>query len=220
VTRAAWARRCAAGIAALPACAAAHSPIAGIGHFYSGAAHPFVSPAHLIALLTLGLWVGQRLRIDADPNAIVGFALALLLGLALHRVAGDPDTGVGLLGASAVAGVALAAAWDAPRWLLLLQAVGVGLGLGLASGPDGADGTTRWVSLSGTWFGAMLAFAYLVLIGKLSARHAVARIALRVVGSWLAAAALLVLALSLAPQRAPARADGPSAGDAPAYRSA
>ena len=93
--------------------ALAHSPIKGIGNFYNGALHPFVSPAHLIALLALGLWLGQR-GLDGAKRPLIALALALACGLAAHRVLGDPDTDRVLLVLAAATGLCVAAAFAAP----------------------------------------------------------------------------------------------------------
>jgi hypothetical protein len=191
-------------MAAAPA--AAHSPIAGIGIFYSGALHPFISPAHLIALLALGLAIGQRgQRRDGDLSLIqpplLTLIAALMLGLALHGAAGDPDTDRALLGLAAATGLGVAAAWQVPRAVLLVLSVAVGLAVALASAPTGVQGRTLWASLAGTGVAAAGVTGYAAVMVTV-ARRAWLHIAVRVLGSWFAAAALLVLALSFAAKRA------------------
>lgn len=73
--------------------------------------------------------------------------------------------------------------------------------MAVASGPAQLDGAARWTQLLGTLVGALLACTYVVVMVA-AARQAWLRIAVRVVGSWFAAAALLVLALSIAAPRA------------------
>lgn len=60
----------------------AHSPIRGVGTFYAGFLHPLLIPAHLLALVALGLWLAQQ-QPGGRRVAIAGFALALLPALAL-----------------------------------------------------------------------------------------------------------------------------------------
>jgi urease accessory protein len=182
---------------ALPA--HAHSPIDGIGNFYNGALHPFVSPAHLIALLALGLWLGQHGLANAK-RPLLAFVMSLALGLCLHRIAGDPDTDRGLLVLAALTGLAVAAAHAAPAATAMIFSVAVGLAVGLASGPANLQGTPRGVALAGTFFGASLASAYVMAMVTLAQRPWM-QIAVRVFGSWLAASSLLVLALSFAALR-------------------
>lgn len=193
--------------AALLACALllaqsahAHSPIEGIGDFYNGALHPFISPAHLIALLALGLWLGQQ-GLARAKRPLLAFVLALGLGLCLHRIAGDPDTDRGLLVLAAATGLAVAVARAVPAAPAMVFGAAVGLAVGLASGPATLQGTPRGVSLAGTFVGASLASAYVMAMVTLAQRPWM-QIAVRVFGSWLAAASLLVLALSFAARRA------------------
>ena len=189
--------------AALALCAApalAHSPIKGIGNFYNGALHPFVSPAHLITLLALGLWLGQR-GLQGAKRPLIALVLALACGLAAHRIAGDPDTDRVLLLLAASMGLAVAAAFAAPASVAMAFAAVAGLAVGVASGPQDVDGAARWALLAGTLLGATFATGYAAAMVTL-VRQAWLRIAVRVMGSWLAAAALLVLALSFAAKRA------------------
>ncbi len=184
--------------------AGAHSPIQGIGNFYNGALHPIVSAPHLLALLALGLMVGQEVqraaegdrgrRVEAPFIALLG---ALALGLAGHRLAGDPDTDLVLLALAVGLGLSVAAAWAPPRGLLLAVTAATGLAVAVASGPSQLEGAARWTHLVGVLGVVMLVCAYVAVLVA-AARLAWLRIAVRVVGSWLAAAALLVLALSFA----------------------
>lgn len=190
----------AAGAAALPAWA--HSPIPGVGNFYSGALHPFISPALLIALLALGLLLGQfaRGRLAHARRPLIGYALAMLVGLSLHAWAGEPDTDRLLLLFGAAAGVAVAAAWRLPAAFNTSLAVVIGLAVGVASGPTGVDGRSYALMLVGTAVGSIFLPSWVAIVTS-AFEPAWARIAVRVVGSWLAAAALLVLSLSFAPAR-------------------
>jgi hydrogenase/urease accessory protein HupE len=184
-------------LAAAPA--AAHAPIPGIGNFYNGALHPFVSPAHAIALVALGLWLGQHgLAVAKQP--LVALAIGLVAGLGLHRVTGEPDTDRVLLGLAAFSGLAVAAQRLAPKWLLAGIAAGIGLAVGVASGFAEAGETEPWSALAGAFTGAVLAAGYTAAMVTL-AQRAWLRVAVRVIGSWCAAAAVLVLALSLAVHR-------------------
>jgi urease accessory protein len=199
-------RAAALALAMAAGSAAAHSPIAGIGIFYSGAAHPFISPTHLIALLALGLAVGQRAQGRGDfaplraPLAVLGLALATGLLLAAIGVLGDPDTDRALLMLAAATALAVVIARPLPTTALCALAIAVALAAMLASAPSGVDATARRVSLAGTALAALAVVVYVgVMVGV--AQRAWLKIAVRVAGSWIAAAALLVLALSFAPPR-------------------
>lgn len=192
----------AAAAAAAPAAAWAHGAIAGAGAFYSGAVHPFASPAHLIALLALGLAIGQRAEHEVERTGIplAALAAALAVGLALHAVAGDPDTDRVLLAGAAAIGLAVSAAWRWPSLWLAVLAASVGAAVGLASGPSGVQGGARVTMLAGTGLAAFAVTAYTAVMAA-TIRQPWLRIAVRVFGSWFAAAALLVLALGLVAAR-------------------
>jgi hydrogenase/urease accessory protein HupE len=192
----------AAVAAAVPGAAWAHGAIAGASAFYSGAVHPFVSPAHLIALLTLGLAIGQRAEHEVERTGVplAAFAMALAVGLALHALAGDPDTDRVLLAGAAVIGLAVAAAWRWPSPWLAVLAAAVGVAVGLASGPSGVDRGAHVTMLAGTGLAAFAVTAYAAVMVA-TIRQPWLKIAVRVLGSWFAAAALLVLALGFAASR-------------------
>jgi hydrogenase/urease accessory protein HupE len=202
----------AALLAVVAAPAAAHSPIEGIGIFYSGALHPLVTPPHLIALLALGLLLGQAgQRATGDDDAPLAALAAPLAALGVALVAGvlraglhpaeEPDTDRVLLALAAATGLAVAAAWRAPQGVRLVVALAVGLATGLASAPTGVSDAERWTSLAGTAAASLMLAAYVAVMVAMARRPPWLAIAARVLGSWMAAAALLVLALSFAPVR-------------------
>jgi urease accessory protein len=192
---------------ALPA-AHAHSPVKGIGIFYSGALHPLTTPAHLLALLAFGLLLGQQAqRRRSELQALKAPLLALLAAFAAGiaqaglQAAEGPDTDRLLLVLAAAAGLAAAAARRVSPFLLVLGALACGLAVAVASAPSGVAAGARWASLAGTGAAALLLAAY-IAVSVSAAQRAWLQIAVRVVGAWFASAALLVLALSLAPGRA------------------
>lgn len=185
---------------ALPA--HAHSPVEGLNDFYAGALHPFASPAHLIALLALGLAIGRRAHgaMERAEAPLLALLAALPLGLATHRWAGDPNTDRALLFLAAGLGLTVAAQRALPRAALIALAVAAAFSVGWGSGPGNIDGPARWVILCGTGAAVLLLVTYVTIMTSVAERPWL-RVAVRVVGSWLAAAALLVLALSFAPAR-------------------
>ncbi len=185
--------------AALPLPAHAHDVIPGIGAFGNGALHPLATPAQLMALLALGLLVGQHRPAStaAATAALLALMVALMVCLPMHRVAGDPDTERLLLGLAFVLGAATAAARSLPAPLLALLAAATGAAVALGSGPEGVDGQDRWLMLAGSGLASWLASSTLATLVGL-ARPPWLGIAVRVLGSWIAAAALLVLALAAA----------------------
>ncbi|MEF7613252.1 HupE/UreJ family protein [Aquincola sp. MAHUQ-54] len=179
---------------ALPAAAWAHGEIKGIGAFYSGLLHPFVSPSHLIALLALGLLFGQR-GVPASRHAMAALMAALAAGLGFSGRAGGLEPELPLLALAALLGGTVVAARQWPALALGLLSLLVGLAVGLGSAPDGMGGSQRWSALLGTMIGASLCTACVAGLVH-GARRPWARIGVRVVGSWLTASAILVLTLT------------------------
>jgi hypothetical protein len=161
----------------------------------SGFLNPFVVPAHLIALLGLGLMIGQQLHRRATLTA---FALGLTAGLiALAVAVGETSAGMVILGCAAAAGLAAATEWPMPGLLGAPLALIVGIVIGLDSPPQAASIQAANAALAGT---GVAAFATVGLIAAVTARlrQEWLRIGTRVLGSWIAASAILVLALRLA----------------------
>jgi urease accessory protein len=179
--------------------AAAHSPVKGIGIFYNGMLHPYLSPGHLLVLLALGLMIGQHAPHSsryALPTFVVAFlaSSALLWWLPLTPL---PENI--LLVVSLLAGLMVAASMAPGIVLPILLAMIAGIVLGLNSSPEGVPPGQTGVALAGTVVGAFLGILY---AGGLSAWlnrfPSWQAIAVRVLGSWTSACALLVLVLEYA----------------------
>lgn len=200
-------------LALVPTAAQAHSPIAGIGSFYSGVLHPFVGPAQLMCIVCLGLLLGQR-GLTANGRAAAGWVIGTALGVLAGVAAAAPDTDRWLLGFTFAIGAAVATMRQLPEWMLVAVATSAGLALGLGSSPDGLAGNAKWASLAGTWIGAAIGMLWVASIVDAASRPWM-RIGVRVLASWLVAAAMLVLALSfIGAQRA-----NPRTSIAPGLRS-
>jgi urease accessory protein len=177
--------------------AAAHTPIEGLGGFYGGLLHPVLTPTHGLALLGLGLLIGQQ---PAGKRLIpqMLFALALAAGLlALALAVGETAAGAVLLAAVAISGALVAAAFRLPIWVLGPLAVAIGGAIGLDSPPEVISFQAAIVMLIGTGLGAAIALG-LVVEGAARMARDWQQIGVRVLGSWTAASALLAIAVRLA----------------------
>ncbi len=179
----------------LPGVAAAHSPIKGLDNFYAGLLHPVFVPAHLLPILVLGILFGQRGPRSIQP-AIIAFLVATLVGLALTALAPAYDVQLPLLIAAAATGVLVALDRDLPLALFALLAVGLGLLIGLDSAQPELSGRARLAALLGTGIAVYLLLLYAMVFADWFGKRNWQRIGLRVLGSWAAASALLVLSLS------------------------
>lgn len=186
-----------AGIAAVLAftgTASAHSPLPGVGAFYNGMLHPLIVPSHALAAVAVGLICGQHAP-RVSRTALPAFAAGLALGLLAPPLLAPATAATVLIALAAASGGAVAL--GAPlRLLLTVLAALAGLALGIDTRADAGAAPLPLPEAAGIFLGAVLA---VVIVGGMAARltRGWQRIGLRALGSWIAAAAMLVLALSL-----------------------
>ena len=165
--------------------------------FGSGLVHPLITPAHLLLLIGLGLWLGQRppLRVRAAmyyfaPLSAVGLLLTTQLSLA-------PAWQVLLPGMALCVAVLVASSRPALAWMQATLAAVAGMALGLDSGVDaGAPGSAVAVTLLGTWIALNVLLVNLAHYTSLLPQRKWASIGVRIAGSWIAAICVLVLAFA------------------------
>lgn len=181
-----------------PEHAFAHSTMAGSDGFYAGVLHPLVVPAHLMALVATGLWIGQH---DSERigNPLLAFAVLFTIGSAVGLFHPWDDASLLLLLLALIIGLLVAAERSLPFYLAMPLAGLVAWSVGIDSAPDGAGTlTVRLIALLGTFIGAHLLVLNLVALVS-SNMKAWADIAFRIAGSWIAASAILVLAFEFKP---------------------
>lgn len=183
--------------------ALAHDPIGiagryhGLGDFLSGVLHPFFVTAQALALAGLGLFVGRQ-SANVRRLLLPAFALSLLAGsLAIASGTGETASTLVLLGSAVVTGVVVAAAWPALNPLGAIALVITGAALALDSPPQAVTIPSAVVVQLGAGLGAL---AIVTGIAWLTAepRRRWQQIGVRVAGSWIAASAILALAVRLA----------------------
>lgn len=186
----------AGALGVLPVTAHAHSPIEGMNEFYNGVLHPLLVPAHILLILATGLFLGQRGPRE-NRLALPAFFLAGAAGLALAGSGAAPETVRGLLLAGTMAiGLLTAVGRRAPLPLYPAAGAFAGFFLGLDSAPEALEGRERILALVGTGLGLNLWLIYACGIADFFSKKPWQRIGLRILGSWLAASSLLVLALT------------------------
>jgi urease accessory protein len=182
----------AVSLLALPAAAQAHLTGTGLGPFYDGATHFFLSPEQMIPVMALGLFAGLR---GKRTGRIALFLLpgAWLAGGLLGLV--HPEIGqFTLLTCFSFLVLGGLVAFDAklqPR-----SVAGLAWGFGLALGyVNGSDLSATNVGTLGVFGSAVSLFVFVSLAAALVASlHAPwTRIVVRVAGSWIVAAGLLLL---------------------------
>jgi hydrogenase/urease accessory protein HupE len=178
-------------LAATPALA--HPPLLGIGGFWGGVLHPLFVIDHVMAVLALGLLMGSQQRWRWLPP--VAYAVGIAVGLAVMMSGLVPlYANETILGIAMVAGMLVALALPLSQWLGAALAGILGVAIALDSPPDVLSISEANLMLSGTAIGAT---AFVIAVRQ-AVRHARARwaqIGIRIAGSWIAAAAILALAL-------------------------
>ncbi len=199
--------------ALLAACAdaSAHGSIQGIDHFSGGLLHPLVEPTHLIALVALGLLLGQR-GIARAEAALFSFAGGVTVGLLCAGFGVTIDSDLPLLALATLTGLLVAISPTLPTIVYAAIAALLGAGVGVASNPESYAGTAMLAALAGAGLGASLWLIVVTAIVGLLQKPWL-RILVRVVGSWASAASILVLALWVSGKHvaAPAAAVQPDA---------
>jgi len=176
--------------------ALAHPPPLGVRGFWGGVLHPVFVTDHVVGILALGLLIGGQERWGVLPLA--AYAVALAAGLVAMTTGMVPRfANEAVLGTAVVAGLLVALARPLPQAFGAVLAIALGLAVALDSPPEVLSVSEANLMLIGTGIGAA---AFLIVVA-LAARQAQARwaqIGLRILGSWIAAAAILALALRFA----------------------
>ena len=173
----------------------AHPPPLGIGGFGGGLLHPLFVPAHLLAILALGLLIGGQAA--WARTAVFCFAAGLTVGLGVMTFGVVPQWMNELvLGIALIAGLLTAWARSVPETLGCVLAVLTGFCIALDSPPEVISLLEANLMLLGTGLGAI---ALLIAVSELVRRikAAWAATGVRILGSWIAASAILVLVLGL-----------------------
>lgn len=177
--------------------AQAHLLVDGAGDLGNGALHPLMSPAHLLVLVGLALHLAQQLPfglktalwIFAPVSAV---ALALTLDGRLGMIYQPLLVAVALL-----LGILVGLEVRLPRWASGLVC-GLAAGcIGLDSGVEDQPVAATIKMLLGTWLVINALVAYLAMIASNGAERKWARTAIRIIGSWIIAISLMVLAFAL-----------------------
>ena len=167
--------------------------------FWQGCLHPLIVPAHLMVLLALGLLLGQQdksLLRTGLINFLLSLSLALVLTWVLPRTQ-HSDLSLLVLALSLGSLVILKLRLNLTLVLTLSVMTGrlVGLDSAITALP-GLDKSKIYLQLLGTGLSATLILSLLALL-SFYLNKLLAGIAVRVIGAWVTAGSLMVLALLL-----------------------
>ncbi len=179
----------------IPQLSLAHSPIEGIDNFYSGLLHPVFVPAHLLLLIALGLFIGHR-GVKDNQAALLVFLIAVALGLIAAWFSFGVELEVLILTGAASLGILIATSLELNRYWCASIAALAGLSLGIDSSQDTLSGAEKSAALLGNGLGLYLLILYPTAAADRFNKKPWQKIGVRIIGSWIAASALLVLALS------------------------
>ncbi|WP_295953923.1 HupE/UreJ family protein [Rhodoferax sp.] len=187
-----------AALLCLPGLSHAHSSVAGMNSFYGGLLHPLLTLPHMLVLLGLGIWLGQHppLRLKTPMLAFAtSCAAALLL---TTRIAIPPSSQNLVMAVALGCGILVAVSARLPVGLRAAVAAVAAIAVALDSGVDGAPTVLATaLTLLGTWISTTVLVANVAYYTSLCPPRQWVQIALRIAGSWMAAASVLVLAFAL-----------------------
>lgn len=177
-----------------PSTAEAHLVLDGAGEVASGALHPFVSPAHVLIFLGLGLLLGQQIPLNLKlPFRIFGPLSAAALLLTMSGWVREVYPPVLIAGAMAIALLVVIEKKLDP-WVQVAICAGAAMLIGLDSGAEGGSHFAVLKTLAGTWLSLNATVFYIAACASNAAGKEWARTAIRIAGSWIIAISLLVLA--------------------------
>jgi urease accessory protein len=175
-----------------PTVAGAH-PIKGVGDFYAGMLHPLTALEFLLPWIALALFAGQQGRRAALLTLCI-FPVALMSGavlaLILPPLAWVPEINLAVI---PLLGLAVALARSFPSTVTVLLVTVVGLLHGLANGSEITATMSPWRFIPGLPAVAILVLSYGIGLVR-SLEQPWTRIAVRVAGSWIAAAGVMICA--------------------------
>lgn len=185
-------------LALVPQAASAHGSLAGGGGFYAGIAHPFLAWEHTIVLIGLGLLIGSLGRLNGRIPLLC-LLIGLCAGLASEPILQLAWSGTFVLVLAVTAGIALVVGKPLPLALTAILALITGAAVALDTGVPPPPNMTA-VEVYAPYFGVTVG-VFLIVLNAMAvatwATHPPFTIGVRMVGSWIAAIALMLLALHL-----------------------
>jgi hydrogenase/urease accessory protein HupE len=173
----------------------AHGSIEGIGDFYNALLHPFITPAHLLALSALGLLMGQH-EIQNNRTHFLVFVIFTAIGLALGSYVFKSFIIENfLLGGAAIIGIFISLHLIIKPYFMTIISSNIGFFIGLDLYPQKLTGLEQVLGFTGALIGVSILLLHTLGIADYCEKKAWKRVGVRVVGSWIAASATLVLAL-------------------------
>ena len=183
-------------VALLPAPAEAHLVTTGLGPIYDGVTHLVCSAEDLVAVIALALLAGLNGPI-AGRRALFGVTAGWLLGGAAGLAAGAPVVPSPAAAVSMILfGALTAASARLSPAIVAAGAVALGIGHGWLNGFAIREAARDGLAVTGI-VAAVFTLTALVTAFVTSLKAPWTRVAIRVLGSWIAAIGLLTLGWAL-----------------------
>lgn len=177
--------------------AQAHTVIDGIGGFPGGLLHPLLVPAHALALIALGCLTSTldgRARLLVIAVFIVAAAISVMLvTMAFSAVNAE----LIVLSLAGFAALLLASGLRIPSAVIAVLTMCIAMAVTFDSVPAVISAKDTILSLAGTIIAATSLLAAVTFLSA-AGPQVWRRIGIRILGSWIAASAIMVLALRLA----------------------
>ena len=181
---------------AFPVAAHAHTPIKGMGEFASGLLHPLTTPSHVLILLGLGLMLGQRSPLSLKPPMLV-FIPVSGLALALTTMGWVKTIYPPILVCIALCAATLVALEKCPSPFAMAALLAVAaLAIGLDSAVEAGSAAVVVKTLLGNWVCLIVVLCDVAIYVSYCTQKKWLQVGVRVLGSWIIAISLLVLAFS------------------------
>lgn len=182
----------------LPVSAKAHLVNTQCGPFYDGVCHPFVTPTDLMIVLALSLLAGYG-GTSSGRTTLFCITLSWLIGAIFGHIWLSSTFTMPVAvaaGGNLIVALLVVASVRCPRMLLALLGVAVGLTFGLANGAEFGSLNDGTLALAGS---VTCVFVVATWVTALAVRNddGWRRIVVRVAGSWIAAASLLMIGWEL-----------------------
>jgi urease accessory protein len=178
-----------------PDAARAHPAFAGADGFTGGLLHPFFVLAHALAIGALGLLIGRQKQ---RRLSLIAFTIGLAAGMIAIANAYIPSfADLAMLALALVTGTLVALGNKLPPQLTGPLAVAIGTVIALDSPPEAMTVRAAIETQLGTFCGASV---FIYAVSEIAARlkRQWQSMGIRIIGSWIAACAILVLALQFA----------------------
>jgi len=178
----------------IPIASEAHAISTTVGDFYGGILHALLVMAHVFPFIALSIVAGQQ-GPELARKSLVAFLAALLAGVITAFFTGQVIAVFYInIISLIVLGILAALSFKLPRWFLYSTIIFFGFTHGFQNGSELSQTQSPVLFITGLLTGGLILFSVIAAL-TISIRKEWFQIALRVIGSWIAAIGLMMIAL-------------------------